>query len=184
MDSGDTGYSVLELEHEQKEAVVMNICRFFQLLEDLPPEVASDEDDTPEMADHVVRLWHAADESERMSEDDMVCMLGCTLGDYLRHFFHVEWKMVRHADDTLELSLVGEVPDDRASNGKELKEMVLSPLSSVGKRLRDNPDGFVVEFLDGLGEHLMPLVRKEPLRPNLPFGFGGDDELDDDEGRV
>jgi hypothetical protein len=184
MDSGDTGYSILELEHAQKEAVVMNICRFFQMLEDLPPEVVGEEDDTPEMADHVVRFWHAADENDRMSEDDMVCMIGCTLGDYLRHFFHLEWKMVRHADETLELSLVGEVPDDRVTDGKAPKEMVLSPLSSVGKRLRDNPDGFVAEFLDGLGEHLMPLVREEPLQPNLPFGFGGDADMGDDKDRV
>ncbi len=145
------------LNQQQSMSILGNKAFFFELVEQSGIE-QNEEDDTPQVCDHLVRWWHGQPEGERPTADELAIALGCVLGDYMMYFYNFEWSMLTDRSGT-NLVLVGRPPGGG--------EIIFPPIHSVGKRLLDFPEGFIVAMLDELAESFDPLLKDE---------YAGDDE--------
>ncbi|MBS0196955.1 MAG: hypothetical protein JSR77_09365 [Planctomycetes bacterium] len=132
-------------------AILGNKAFFFELVEQSGIE-PDEEEDTPQICDHLVRWWHGQPEGERPPADEVAISLGCVVGDFVMHFYNFEWSMLTDRDGT-NLVLVGRPPGGG--------EIIFPAIHSVAKRFEEAPEGFIVEMLDELVEFFGPLLKDE-----------------------
>ncbi len=144
------------------------VSYYCELHADLGTEPAEDED-TPEMSDHLVRWWHAQPESERPEQDMMENVLGAALGEYLRFILKLKWARVKDEDGE-SIVLVSE--DAEA-------EIVMSPFDTIAEYLPEHPDGFVADFVGALlDSELMAGMDRDPdeeIEPLFPEEEGDEE---------
>ncbi len=137
------------------------VSYYCELHADLGTEPTEDED-TPEMSDHLVRWWHTQPESERPEQDMMENVLGAALGEYLRFILKVKW--VRVTDEEGEAIVLASEGDETA--------LVISPFDTIAQYLPESPDGFVTDFVGTLldSEMVEGMEREadEEIEPLFP----------------
>lgn len=99
-------------------------------------------EDTPEIADHIVRWWHLQPETERPDAEMMENALGAAVGEYLRFAYRLKWAIIKD-DEGEAIVLTTENP---------MGELVLSPFDAIAEYLPDSAEGFVTELVENLSE--------------------------------
>jgi len=165
---------VSELSEEQLELLRWSMLKCIELWNDELPEPSEDED-TPELCDQLVRWWHSAPPAKRTDHGEIIWAIGAMAGEFLRHRVKVSWKMVEDEYGS-SVCLVSDDPDNW---------FVLSPIESIAKRFDDMKEGFVADYLEGMEE--MDMVASS-LRgeddpdpePLLPYESLDEDDFEDD----
>lgn len=125
---------------------------FAQLIMDLGLDTDIDDLDTPELADLVIAQWRNTSRQARLKPDILATIVGAAVGDYIKAKLRVEWRFVHDADGE-GLVLVGDE--------KTEEQIIIAPFEAILKRLQSDPDDFVVDFLQGLWEHVSHLERTD-----------------------
>lgn len=146
-----------DLSEAEHDLIKSRQAQWVAFLDRAGIEPAEDED-SPELSDHLVRWWHAQAEGSRPHANDVVWSIGAVIGDLLTEILPLEWKLVTDADGT-ELALVGTDTDGN--------DATVYIIHSIAKRFEQHTEGFVVEFLNGLIE---PLAERFGIEP----GDGGE----------
>ncbi|MBS0196954.1 MAG: DUF3806 domain-containing protein [Planctomycetes bacterium] len=142
---------IRDLNDEENETLEQNKGYIISMIEDLGVEPKDDED-TPEICDHLVRWWHKQPAKKRPPADDLAIGLGCVVGDFLMHHFDFEWKMLTDQDGT------GAVLYGRPARGGEI---IFAPIESIVKHLSTSPDGCVCDLLREVWERFEPIEKDE-----------------------
>ncbi|CAG0963653.1 hypothetical protein PHYC_00864 [Phycisphaerales bacterium] len=143
---------IQDLSQDEQELIAARQAQWVLFLERAGIEPSGDED-SPELSDHLVRWWHRQKEGERPDANDVVWSIGAVIGDILTEILPLEWKLVIDADGA-EMALVGQDTD-----GNDVTVFIIH---AIAKRFGGHPDGFVVDFLNGLIE---PLAQRFGLEP-------------------
>lgn len=157
----ENGPQMEPLGPDEELFLVSKLAGLFELVDTHGLDAAPIESggDTPEVCDEVVRWWHAQPSDVRPEENDLVWGVAVATGEVLRTRYRLDWALCDPAGEPY-VALVGQSgPEDDA------RSLVVAIIDSVSKRFESSPEGFVVEFLDGLDEHIASLRRADDEDP-------------------
>lgn len=148
----DPSYQFQPLSEDHLDALRSCVGFCCELSADIGIEPEEGED-TPEIADHIIRWWHAQPEADRPDAETLENAIGAALGEYLRFAYRLKWAVLKDEQDEA-IVLTTEEPEGA---------LVVSPFDAIHDYLPDGAEGFVVDMVANLYEsdEMKPLERAE-----------------------
>lgn len=158
-----------ELDGESQEYLQSCIAMFIHTIEEnnLVPD---DGEDTPELCDKLVRWWHAQPEDARIESEVAIAMIGAAMGEFLCAFTKLDWRIAED-EEGFSLCLYCE---------HQGNNLVISPFDAVAKRFGEMPEGFVIDFINGLEQ--IPDFESLLLSPDESDGELAEDDPSNEGG--
>ena len=144
---------IRELSTEEHEKIQSAMAAFCYMIEELGIDPDAEELDTPDLAEILVANWRRQPKGDRYSPETLATILGAATGDFLRHYFDVDWRVVSDEEGT-SVCLY-------SAKAGGANDLVVAIFDSIRKRLETTDEDFVVEFLEELAEDMQPLAHKK-----------------------
>lgn len=152
---------LLPLTASEESRVLDGIDRFVELARDVARLAPADGEDTPEIADRLIRWWLGLSPTSRKpprpEQGDIAWAVGCAVGDFLYHVLEVRWKKIVQGTQT-HLCLHGYRPAKGPAN--PAASILITPIDDVMERWPKGPEdshGPISEYVEDLYEN--DLVR-------------------------